>query len=52
VAFHTVPLDFWDWDVIFIVAGASFLLVEFGKWFFARKRNHVTAADTGKVAAT
>jgi Ca2+-transporting ATPase len=52
MAFHTVPLDFWDWDVIFIVAGASFLLVEFGKWFFGRKRNQVTAADTGKVAAT
>jgi len=51
MAFHTVPLDFWDWDVVFIVAGASFLLVEFGKWFFGRKRNQVAAADVGKVAA-
>jgi len=52
LAFHTVPLDFWDWDVIFIVAGASFLLVEFGKWFFNRKHAQATAADTGNVAAT
>jgi Ca2+-transporting ATPase len=52
LAFHTVPLDFWDWDVVFIVAGASFLLVEFGKWFFGRKHAQATAASTGKVAAT
>jgi Ca2+-transporting ATPase len=52
LAFHTVPLDFWDWDVVLLVAGASFLLVEFGKWFFGRKRNQVAAADAGKVAAT
>jgi Ca2+-transporting ATPase len=39
MAFHTVPLDLWDWDVIFIAAGASFLLVEFGKWVAGRKRS-------------
>ena len=52
LAFHTVPLDFWDWDVIFIVAGASFLLVEFGKWFFGRKHAQATAANAGNVAVT
>jgi len=49
-AFHTVPLDFWDWDVVFIVAGASFLLVEFGKWFFGRKRARATVANSSHVA--
>jgi Ca2+-transporting ATPase len=37
-AFHTVPLNFGDWDVIFIVAGGSFLLVELGKWIAGRKK--------------
>jgi Ca2+-transporting ATPase len=41
MAFHTVPLSFGDWDVIFIVAGGSFLLVELGKWVFARKARAV-----------
>jgi Ca2+-transporting ATPase len=37
MAFHTVPLGFGDWDVIFIAAGASFLVVELGKWIAGRK---------------
>ena len=49
-AFHTVPLSFGDWDVIFIVAGGSFLLVELGKWIFGRKRAQATEANSGKVA--
>jgi Ca2+-transporting ATPase len=50
MAFHTVPLDLWDWDVIFIVAGGSFLLVELGKWFFGRNRATATAAASAAVA--
>jgi len=42
-AFHTVPLSFGDWDVVFFVAGGSFLLVEVGKWMVGRR---------GKLAAT
>jgi Ca2+-transporting ATPase len=37
-AFHTVPLSLGDWDVVFLVAGGSFLLVEIGKWVAARRR--------------
>jgi Ca2+-transporting ATPase len=37
-AFHTVPLSFGDWDVVFIVSGASFLLIELVKWIAGRKR--------------
>jgi Ca2+-transporting ATPase len=50
MAFHTVPLSFGDWDVIFIVAGGSFLLVELGKWIFGRKRAQAAEANSGKVA--
>jgi Ca2+-transporting ATPase len=50
MAFHTVPLSFGDWDVIFIVAGGSFLLVELGKWIFGRKRTQAAEANSGKVA--
>jgi Ca2+-transporting ATPase len=38
VAFHTVPLSFYNWDEILLVAGGSFLLVEFGKWVFNRRQ--------------
>jgi magnesium-transporting ATPase (P-type) len=37
-AFHTVPLSFGDWDVVFFVAGGSFVLVEVGKWVVGRRR--------------
>jgi Ca2+-transporting ATPase len=37
MAFHTVPLSFYNWDEILLVAGGSFLLVEFGKWFMNRR---------------
>jgi Ca2+-transporting ATPase len=47
MAFHTVPLSFGDWDVIFIVAGLSFLLVEFGKWIAGRKRVQTLAVNAG-----
>ncbi|MFH0998875.1 MAG: cation-translocating P-type ATPase [Pseudomonadota bacterium] len=51
-AFHTVPLSFGDWDVIFIVAGGSFLLIELGKWIAGRKKAQalsLTAASTGSA---
>jgi Ca2+-transporting ATPase len=38
VAFHTVPLSFYNWDEVLLVAGGSFLLVEFGKWVFNRRQ--------------
>jgi Ca2+-transporting ATPase len=50
MAFHTVPLNFIDWDELFLVAGGSFLLIEIGKWFFGRKRAKAAAAATGRVA--
>jgi len=50
LAFHTVPLNLIDWDELFIVAGGSFLLIEFGKWIAGRKRAKANAAGTGKVA--
>ena len=37
MAFHTVPLSFYNWDEILLVAGGSFLVVEFGKWFMNRR---------------
>jgi Ca2+-transporting ATPase len=51
-AFHTVPLNFIDWDELFLVAGGSFLLIEIGKWVVGRKRAKASAADTGKVVIT
>jgi Ca2+-transporting ATPase len=37
MAFHTVPLSFYNWDEILLVAGGSFVLVEVGKWFMNRR---------------
>jgi P-type Ca2+ transporter type 2C len=51
-AFHTVPLNFIDWDELFLVAGGSFLLIEIGKWIVGRKRARAAADAPGKVAIT
>jgi Ca2+-transporting ATPase len=45
--FGTVPLSFWDWDVCFIAAGGSFLLVEIGKWIGGRKRAQAASVNAG-----
>jgi len=47
MAFHTVPLNFGDWDVIFIAAGGSFLLIEIGKWITGRKLANAKADQLG-----
>jgi Ca2+-transporting ATPase len=49
-AFHTVPLSFGDWDVVFISAGGSFLLIEFVKWLVGRKRANAAGTAPGRVA--